>query len=181
MKLKVLLADLDCVLGDTEPAESSQLLPNVEPVLAELRKRKPYPFRDADPPVTLALVSSSPLAHMKTCLESTGLSWIFQADRVVSVQNSFSKPYKEPDSQIARLVRKRLGISSMDGIVALKASVSGVLCWAQHGIPVIGFVGAVTPQERSGASELLRCAGAFVVVDDWLKVPQALADIEVAL
>jgi beta-phosphoglucomutase-like phosphatase (HAD superfamily) len=120
----------------------------------------------------LALVSSTALSRLATCLEVTGLAPLLPPERRFSAQDSLPTPTSKPDPAVYQLALARLGIAAADA-VAVEDAVSGVRSAAAAGITVVGITAFVPEAERASRRHDLFEAGAATVVSGW----EELADL----
>jgi beta-phosphoglucomutase-like phosphatase (HAD superfamily) len=121
----------------------------------------------------LALVSSSALTRLGTCLEVTGLAGLLPPERRFSAQDSLPTPTSKPDPAVYRLALARLGLVAEEA-VAVEDAVSGVRSAVAAGIAVVGITTFVPEQERAVRAADLRAAGASAVVEGWEELADQL-------
>ncbi|KAK7749520.1 hypothetical protein SLS53_000095 [Cytospora paraplurivora] len=124
----------------------------------------------------LAVVSSSALRRVKASIEKVGQDKYF-GDDVFSAASSLPKPTSKPDPAIYLHALKTLGKKAEES-VAVEDSKSGTLSGTRAGIKVIGYVGPYAEDKRAEMEQVLRDAGAVVVMQDWKEFPALLEQIE---
>ena len=124
---------------------------------------------------TLAVVSSSALRRVQVCLDKTGQAKYF-GPRVYSAATSLAVPTSKPDPAIYLHAIKDLGKQAAE-CVAIEDSRSGTLSAVRAGIKTIGYVGAYPPAERAAMADVLKDAGADVIMIEWKDFDKALAAI----
>ncbi len=123
----------------------------------------------------LAVVSSSALPRLAACFTATGLDGLFPADLRYSAQDSLPSPTSKPDPAVYLHALERLGLRPEQGL-AVEDATAGVLSAVGAGIPVVGNLVFVSPDERPERRDDLLGAGAVTVVADW----QELEDLAAA-
>ncbi|KAL1406651.1 hypothetical protein Q8F55_008357 [Vanrija albida] len=126
-------------------------------------------------PYTLAVVSSSALSRVNASLRATDLARFF-ADRVYSAASSLPVPTSKPDPAIYLYALSELGVGAREA-VAIEDSKSGTTSAVAAGIPTIGYLGPYEGEERGEMAQVLRKAGAKVLMDDWADFGRALDEI----
>jgi HAD superfamily hydrolase (TIGR01509 family) len=121
----------------------------------------------------LALVSSSALPRLATCLDVTGLATLLPPDRRFSAQDSLPTPTSKPDPAVYRLALTRLGLDAAEA-VAVEDAVSGVRAAVGAGIATVGITAFVPVDERPVRAHDLREAGALAVVEGWDELAELL-------
>ena len=151
---KYVLMEEDVVIAKLK----EKLVPceGVDPVLERLEAAGKY---------LLAVVSSSALRRVKASIEKVGQDKYF-GDRVFSAATSLPKPTSKPDPAIYLHALETLG-KSADEAVAVEDSKSGTLSGTRAGIKVIGYVGPYKDSEKDKMEQVLKDAGAVVVMRDW--------------
>lgn len=124
----------------------------------------------------LAVVSSSALRRVKASIQKVGQDKYF-GDDVFSAASSLPKPTSKPDPAIYLHALKTLG-KKAEETVAVEDSKSGTLSGTRAGIKVIGYVGPYAEDKRAEMEQVLRDAGAVVVMQDWKAFPELLEQIE---
>lgn len=122
----------------------------------------------------LAVVTSSALTRLAACLDATELEDLFPETVRFSAEDSLPRPAGKPDPAIYRFACDQLGAS--DSAVAIEDSIPGVQSAVAAGVPVIGNLVYVAPDERAERSEALSAAGAVAVVSSWHEVERLLSD-----
>ena len=118
-----------------------------------------------------AVVSSSALARLDACLRATDLADLFPAGDRFSAQDSLPAPTSKPDPAVYVLAAQRLGVAPGQAL-AVEDATAGVESAVGAGIPVVGNLVFVAPEEREARRAQLLEAGALVVVDDWTAVEE---------
>ncbi|OAA61116.1 HAD superfamily hydrolase [Niveomyces insectorum RCEF 264] len=137
----------------------------------------------------LAVVSSSALRRVRASLEVVTFDRFFAVDRVYSAATSLPKPTSKPDPAIYLHALRDLGVLAKDGdddadfakrraCLAIEDSRSGTLSAARAHIPVVGYVGPYSAEKQGHMAEVLREAGADVIMSDWDEFPDILARLE---
>jgi beta-phosphoglucomutase-like phosphatase (HAD superfamily) len=117
----------------------------------------------------LAVVTSSARSRMDACLEVTGLSGFFSAQRRFSAEDSLTPPTSKPDPAVYIHAGEVLGLSPHQA-VAVEDSVNGTLSAVAAGFPTIGIVQFVPVEDRATRRQALLDAGAATVVESWSEV-----------
>ncbi|GGP78267.1 HAD family hydrolase [Saccharothrix coeruleofusca] len=130
-------------------------LPDVVAALSALRGR----YR-------LAVVSSSALTRLRACFTASGLDDLLPAATRFSAEDSLPVPTSKPDPAIYRHALRHLGIAPGRAL-AVEDSATGAASAVAAGIPTAGLVQFVPEDERAERVEVLREAGAAVVVRSW--------------
>lgn len=125
----------------------------------------------------MAVVSSSALRRVKASIEKVGQDKYFPGNVVFSAATSLPKPTSKPDPAIYLHALEVLGKKAEES-VAIEDSKSGTLSGTRAGIKVIGYVGPYTPDRQPEMEQVLRDAGAVVIMKDWSEFPAALQKIE---
>lgn len=122
----------------------------------------------------LAVVSSSALRRLAACFTATDLDRrIPPADRF-SAQDSLPVPSSKPDPAVYAWATRVLGVEP-EHALAIEDAASGVASAKGAGIPVIGTVAFVPPEERAARAEELVAAGAMDVSHSWQDLGAMLA------
>lgn len=121
-----------------------------------------------------AVVSSSALVRLDACLTATDLADLFSAADRYSAQDSLPAPTSKPDPAVYVLAVQRLGVAPGE-VLAVEDATAGVLSAVGAGVPVVGNLVFVAPEERETRRAELLEAGALGVVDDWTAVEQLVA------
>ncbi|KAL8674427.1 MAG: hypothetical protein Q9168_001160 [Polycauliona sp. 1 TL-2023] len=143
----------------------------VMPVLEELYKSQKY---------GMAVVSSSALSRVQASVKKVGQDKFFPKDHIFSAATSLPVPTTKPDPAIYLHACKVIGKDPKE-CVAVEDSRSGTLSAVRAGIPTIGYVGSyggVIKQKEM--AEVLKEAGAQVMMDDWSQFMDCMAQIEAA-
>lgn len=122
----------------------------------------------------LALVTSSALARVGSCLEVTGLAPLFAPADRFSAFDSLPTPTSKPDPAVYRLALRELDLRP-DQTVAVEDAEAGVLSAAAAGIPTVGNLAFVPAPERAERRRALLESGAMMVVDDWPELVDVLS------
>ncbi|KAK0739636.1 HAD-like domain-containing protein [Apiosordaria backusii] len=139
----------------------------VGPVLEKLAKEGKY---------KLAVVSSSALRRVKASIEKVGLDKYFGED-VYSAATSLPVPTSKPDPAIYLYAMEKMGVKAEE-CIAVEDSKSGTLSGTRAGIKVVGYVGPYPEGEKERMEEVLKEAGAVVVMRDWSEFEGVLERIE---
>jgi beta-phosphoglucomutase-like phosphatase (HAD superfamily) len=117
--------------------------------------------------VTRAVVSSSELRRIRTCLRRAGLDQFIPQANVFSATDSLAKPKGKPSPAIYEHAAQALDIAP-EQCLAVEDSRPGVVAAVQAKIEVVGYVGAKeSPDKRSELSRMLFEAGAVATFGDW--------------
>jgi beta-phosphoglucomutase-like phosphatase (HAD superfamily) len=122
----------------------------------------------------LAAVSSSAAARLEGCFQATGLDVLVPSERRFSAEDSLPVPISKPDPAIYQFTIEQLGIEA-GAAIAIEDSVPGVVSAVAAGIPVIGNIAFVPPEERHARVEALMEAGVTVVASSWSEIEELLA------
>ncbi|KAK4103928.1 HAD-like protein [Parathielavia hyrcaniae] len=141
--------------------------PGVDDVLARLAASGKY---------KLAVVSSSALRRVQASVDKVGQAKYFGPD-VYSAASSLPKPTSKPDPAIYLHAMDKLG-KKADECVAVEDSKSGTLSATRAGIKVIGYVGPYKEAEREKMVQVLKDAGAVIIMDHWSQFDKCLAKVE---
>lgn len=125
----------------------------------------------------MSVVSSSALRRVRASIEKVGQDKYFQGDVVFSAATSLEKPTSKPDPAVYLHALKQLGKSAEEA-VAIEDSKSGTLSATRAGIKVVGYVGPYADDKKAEMEQVLRDAGAVVIMKDWSEFPAALEKIE---
>jgi HAD superfamily hydrolase (TIGR01509 family) len=126
------------------------------------------------PKYGLAAVSSSALARLNACFSATGLDDLIPARLRFSAEDSLPVPTSKPDPAIYSLAVESLAISPSQA-VAIEDSVPGVASAVAAGVPTVGNLIFVPPDERDRRCDELTAAGACAVADSWEEIAILLA------
>jgi HAD superfamily hydrolase (TIGR01509 family) len=124
----------------------------------------------------LAVVSSSALRRVKASVEKVGQAKYFGGD-VFSAATSLPTPTSKPDPAIYLHAMEVLGKKAAE-CVAVEDSKSGTLSGTRAGLKVIGYVGPYKEAERVHMTQILKEAGAVVIMQHWNEFEECLAKIE---
>lgn len=122
----------------------------------------------------LALVTSSALTRVGSCLEVTELAPLFADARRFSAHDSLPTPTSKPDPAVYRLALQELGLRPAEA-VAVEDAEAGVLSATSAGIQTIGNLAFVPAPERDARRSALLEAGATIVVEDWPELVAVLS------
>ena len=122
----------------------------------------------------LAAVSSSADARIAACFEVTGMAGYFTAERRFSAEDSLPVPTSKPDPAIYSFALRSLGLEPEQAL-AVEDSVTGATSAVAAGIPTVGNLQFVQPDERDERRALLAAAGVRAVVTGWAEVVTLLA------
>ncbi|KEY73304.1 hypothetical protein S7711_01423 [Stachybotrys chartarum IBT 7711] len=142
--------------------------PGVDEVLEKLAASGKY---------TMSVVSSSALRRVRASIEKVGQDKYFQGDVVFSAATSLEKPTSKPDPAVYLHALKQLGKSAEEA-VAIEDSKSGTLSATRAGIKVVGYVGPYADDKKAEMEQVLRDAGAVIIMKDWSEFLAALEKIE---
>ncbi|GAB7192284.1 hypothetical protein NUM3379_29930 [Kineococcus sp. NUM-3379] len=117
----------------------------------------------------VAAVSSSADARLAACFEVTGMAGFFPAARRFSAEDSLPVPRGKPDPAVYRHALAALGVEAEESL-AVEDSVAGVTSAVAAGVPVVGNLQFLRPDERAARHEALLGAGAGAVVASWDEV-----------
>jgi beta-phosphoglucomutase-like phosphatase (HAD superfamily) len=163
----------------------SYVLKEEDAVIAKLRAAlKPCPGVDdqleklaADNKYLMSVVSSSALRRVKASIEKVGQDKYFPGDVVFSAATSLETPTSKPNPAIYLHAMEKLGKKASE-CVAIEDSKSGTLAGSRAGIKVIGYVGPYTDDKKPEMEQVLKDAGAVIIMRDWSEFPDALEKIE---
>ena len=116
--------------------------------------------------LTVAVVSSSASARLRVCLDRTGLAELVDPALVVSAADSLPVPTSKPDPAVYLATLELLQVEAADA-VAVEDAVAGVASAVAAGIPSVGILQFVLPEERVERAAALSAAGATAVVSTW--------------
>ncbi|KAL6849319.1 hypothetical protein ACO1O0_008856 [Amphichorda felina] len=125
----------------------------------------------------LAVVSSSALRRVRASIEKVGQDKYFPGDVVFSAATSLPKPTSKPDPAIYTFALEKLGKKAEEAI-AIEDSKSGTLSGTRAGIKVVGYVGPYEADKKEEMVQVLKDAGAAVIMYDWSEFPAILEKIE---
>lgn len=163
---KYVLMEEDAVIAKLKA--SLRPCPGVDEQLAQLEASGKY---------LLSVVSSSALRRVRASIEKVGQDKYFQGDVVFSAATSLNPPTSKPDPAIYLHALKTLGRSAGESI-AIEDSKSGTLSGTRAGIKVVGYVGPYADDKKAEMEEVLRSAGAVVVMQHWSEFPAVLEKIQ---
>jgi beta-phosphoglucomutase-like phosphatase (HAD superfamily) len=121
----------------------------------------------------VAAVSSSADARIAACFEVTGMAGYFPADRRFSAEDSLPVPTSKPDPAIYLYALQALGLEPGQA-VAVEDSVTGATSAVAAGIPTIGNLQFVQPDEQDERRRSLTDLGVVTVVSSWDEVVDLL-------
>jgi beta-phosphoglucomutase-like phosphatase (HAD superfamily) len=121
----------------------------------------------------VAAVSSSAEARITACFEVTGLAGFFPAGRRFSAEDSLPVPTSKPDPAIYRHALVELGLEATEA-VAVEDSLAGATSAVAAGIPTLGNLQFVAPEEREERQAGLEQAGVTAVVSSWSEAARLL-------
>jgi HAD superfamily hydrolase (TIGR01509 family) len=122
----------------------------------------------------VAAVSSSADARITACFEVTGMARYFPPERRFSAEDSLAVPTSKPDPAIYAYALDALGLPA-EQAVALEDSPTGATSAVAAGIPTIGNLQFVQPDERDERREQLDAIGVRTVVTSWAEIVDLLA------
>ena len=96
---------------------------------------------------------------------------------VFSAATSLPKPTSKPDPAIYLHALEKLGKTAAES-VAIEDSKSGTLSGTRAGIKVIGYVGPYADDKKQEMEQVLRDAGAVVIMQHWAEFPEMLRKVE---
>jgi HAD superfamily hydrolase (TIGR01509 family) len=163
----------------------SYVLQEEDAVIAKLKESlRPCPGVDeqlealaASNKYQLSVVSSSALRRVRASIEKVGQDKYFPGDVVFSAATSLEKPTSKPDPAIYLHAMQKLG-KKAEECVAIEDSKSGTLSGTRAGIKVIGYVGPYAEDKQAEMEQVLRDAGAVIIMRDWAEFPAALKKVE---
>ena len=124
------------------------------------------PLTELAAQLTLAVVSSSASARLHVCLHRTGLAELVDPALVVSAADSLPVPTSKPDPAVYLAALELLQLDAADAL-AVEDAVAGVASAVAAGIPTVGILQFVLPDERIERAAALSAAGAAAVVSTW--------------
>lgn len=125
----------------------------------------------------LSVVSSSALRRVKASIEKVGQDKYFQGDVVFSAATSLPKPTSKPDPAIYLHALEKLG-KKAEETIAIEDSKSGTLSGTRAGIKVVGYVGPYADDKKAEMEQVLRDAGAVIIMREWSEFPSVLEKLE---
>jgi beta-phosphoglucomutase-like phosphatase (HAD superfamily) len=121
----------------------------------------------------VAAVSSSAEARITACFEVTGLAGFFPPGRRFSAEDSLPVPTSKPDPAIYAHALAELGLDPAEA-VAVEDSLAGATSAVAAGIPTLGNLQFVAPEERDERRAGLEQAGVTAVVGSWSEAARLL-------
>jgi HAD superfamily hydrolase (TIGR01509 family) len=121
----------------------------------------------------LAVVSSSALSRVDTCLRATALADLVPPDRRFSAEDSLPSPTSKPDPAVYLHALASLGLRP-EQAVAVEDSLPGARSAVAAGLATIGNLVFVPPGERDGRRAELTAAGVTAVVGSWSELESVL-------
>ncbi|KAK7432530.1 hypothetical protein QQZ08_001095 [Neonectria magnoliae] len=125
----------------------------------------------------LSVVSSSALRRVKASIEKVGQDKYFKGDVVFSAATSLPVPTSKPNPAVYLFAMEKLG-KKPEECVAIEDSKSGTLSGTRAGMKVIGYVGPYADDKKAEMEQVLKEAGAVIVMQDWSEFPACLEKIE---
>ena len=122
----------------------------------------------------VAAVSSSADPRIAACFEVTGMARFFPPERRFSAEDSLVTPTSKPDPAIYLFALAALGLRP-DQAVAVEDSPTGATSAVAAGIPTIGNLQFVQPDERDERCAQLAAVGVLAVVTSWSEVVALLS------
>ena len=110
------------------------------------------------------IASSSALQRLEVCIKRALFHDYFSRDQIYSVQTLGLKSKPAPD--VYNRVREVLAPDPRR-FIATEDSLSGVRSAVAAGVRVVGYVGALSKEDRPERRQLLMNAGAHMVIDHW--------------
>lgn len=117
------------------------------------------------------------MSRLDACFTATGLATIVPPEHRYSAEDSLPVPTSKPDPAIYLWAAAHVGGGAGERL-AVEDSVPGAQSAVAAGIPTIGNVMFVPPNERAGRVEALREAGVCAVVDSWAEMADLLDGVE---
>jgi beta-phosphoglucomutase-like phosphatase (HAD superfamily) len=114
----------------------------------------------------LAAVSSSALSRLAGCFSVTGLDRLLPSDHWFSAEDSLLIPTSKPDPAVYRHACAALDLDPAAAL-AVEDAAPGVASAVAAGVPTVGNIQFVPPDERDGREQELSEAGAVAVVRSW--------------
>lgn len=125
----------------------------------------------------LSVVSSSAKRRVWASVVKVNQDRFFKEEEVFSAATSLPVPTSKPDPAIYLHALEKLGVTAAES-VAIEDSKSGTLSGTRAGIKVIGYVGPYPEDRQAEMEQVLRDAGAVIIMKEWEEFPAALAKIE---
>ncbi len=122
----------------------------------------------------VAAVSSSADDRIAACFEVTGMAGYFPPGRRFSAEDSLPVPTSKPDPAIYAYALHALGLRASQA-VAIEDSPTGATAAVAAGIPTLGNLQFVQPEERDERRRALLDVGVLRLVDSWDEVVDLLA------
>ncbi len=123
----------------------------------------------------LAAVSSSALSRLDACFRATGLAELIPPGRRFSAEDSLPRPTSKPDPAVYLFAAEHLGVTPGQAL-AVEDSLPGVQSAVAAGIPTVGNLTFVTPEERDTRRAAFVGAGVATVIDSWTQLAAVLLD-----
>jgi HAD superfamily hydrolase (TIGR01509 family) len=127
----------------------------------------------------LAIVTSSALSRVESCLRVTGLSDLFRPEWRFSAEDSLPLPRSKPHPDVYLHALACLGVSSHEAL-AIEDSVPGVRAATAAGVITLGNTSFVARSERAVVARELELAGAIAVSSSWEEVADFAAGCQPA-
>jgi HAD superfamily hydrolase (TIGR01509 family) len=125
---------------------------------------------------TYAVVSSSAFRRLRASVEKVDQAKYFPEESTFSAATSLPVPTSKPDPAVYLHALEKLGVKA-ENAVAIEDSKSGTLSGTRASIKVIGYTGPYPADEKEKMAQVLKDAGAVIIMDDWSEFPAALAKI----
>jgi beta-phosphoglucomutase-like phosphatase (HAD superfamily) len=123
----------------------------------------------------LVAVSSSALSRLEECFRAAGLAELIPADRRYSAEDSLPRPTSKPDPAVYLFAAEQVGVAPRHGL-AVEDSLPGARSAVAAGIPTVGNVVFVAPDERDARRAALLDVGVTAVIESWDELAAALLD-----
>lgn len=114
----------------------------------------------------VAAVSSSADARIAACFEVTGMAEYFPPERRFSAEDSLPVPTSKPDPAIYLYALQALGLRAEQAL-AVEDSPTGATAAVAAGVPTVGNLQFVQPDEREERERQLRDVGVLALVESW--------------
>lgn len=124
----------------------------------------------------LAAVSSSALTRLEASFTAAGLADLLPAAVRYSAEDTPPVPTSKPDPTVYRLACELLGVDP-SAALAVEDSVAGATAAVRAGIPTVGNLQFVLPEERAARVEAFHGVGVVAVVDSWTELEGLLAPL----
>lgn len=128
----------------------------------------------------LALVSSSSLSRISSCLTATGLAELFPVERRFSAQDSLAVATSKPDPAVYLMAGSTLEVGSGEA-VAVEDAVAGAESAVRAGFYTVGMLCYVPPAEVAQRAHDLRDVGVAALVRSWAELEEFLTPRDHAL